>query len=154
MIIALGIGPDACRRIAFWPRMSWSQRVISLVQPNNKSRFLARFTGGLMGKLEEYAENAEEDSKGIPEITLLTICMLDTQRVRMVFSRFSTRDNADRLAWLLPASSVGHSFRLCSYNACRHWFPRRCGGRRLLVTGHQHRSGFRFRSAFPCFVDN
>jgi uncharacterized protein (TIRG00374 family) len=53
--------------------MSWSQRVIKLVQRITNHRFLKRFTGGLMGKLEEYAANAKKTRKAFPEIVLLTL---------------------------------------------------------------------------------
>lgn len=52
--------------------MSWSQRVIALVQRITNHRFLKRLTGGLMGKLEEYAVNAKKTRKAFPEILLLT----------------------------------------------------------------------------------
>jgi uncharacterized protein (TIRG00374 family) len=53
--------------------MSWSQRVISLVQRITNHRLLKKLTGGLMGKLEEYAVNAKKTRKAFPEITLLTL---------------------------------------------------------------------------------
>jgi len=53
--------------------MSWSQRVIALVQRITNHRFLKRLTGGLMGKLEEYAVNAKKTRKAFPEIMLLTL---------------------------------------------------------------------------------
>ena len=53
--------------------MSWSQRVIKLVQRITNHRFLKRLTGGLMGKLEEYAVNAKKTRKAFPEILLLTL---------------------------------------------------------------------------------
>jgi uncharacterized protein (TIRG00374 family) len=53
--------------------MSWSQRVIKFVQRVTSHRFIARFTGGLVGKLEEYAENAKKTRKAFKEISVLTI---------------------------------------------------------------------------------
>lgn len=53
--------------------MSWSQRVISILNRIATSRFLARFTGGLMGKLEEYRESSRKTRKVIPEITFFTV---------------------------------------------------------------------------------
>ena len=53
--------------------MSWSQRVIKLVERITNHRFLKRLTGGLMGKLEEYAVNAKKTRKAFPEIVLLTV---------------------------------------------------------------------------------
>ncbi|MGD0644087.1 MAG: lysylphosphatidylglycerol synthase transmembrane domain-containing protein [Candidatus Bathyarchaeia archaeon] len=51
---------------------TWSQRAISLFDRIANSRFLKRFTGGLMGKLEEYKDSAQKTHKAIPEISLLT----------------------------------------------------------------------------------
>jgi uncharacterized protein (TIRG00374 family) len=52
--------------------MGWSQRVISFVERIASHRLLARFTGSLIGKFEEYAENGKKTRKSFPEITLLT----------------------------------------------------------------------------------
>jgi uncharacterized protein (TIRG00374 family) len=52
---------------------TWSQRAISLFDRIANSRFLKRFAGGLMGKLEEYKESAHKTRKAIPEIVFLTI---------------------------------------------------------------------------------
>jgi uncharacterized protein (TIRG00374 family) len=53
--------------------LSWSHRAISLFDRIAKSRFLKRFTGGLMEKIEEYKDGARNTRKAIPEIILLTI---------------------------------------------------------------------------------
>jgi uncharacterized protein (TIRG00374 family) len=53
--------------------LSWSHRAISLFDRIAKSRFLKRFTGGLMGKIEEYKEGAQNTRKAIPEIIVLTM---------------------------------------------------------------------------------
>lgn len=52
--------------------LSWSERVIHLFNRIANSRFLRRFTGGLMGKIEEYKASAQRTRKAIPEIVLLT----------------------------------------------------------------------------------
>jgi len=52
---------------------TWSKRAISLFDRIANWRFLKRFTGGLMGKLEEYKESAGATSKAIPEIIVLTM---------------------------------------------------------------------------------
>jgi uncharacterized protein (TIRG00374 family) len=52
---------------------TWSKRAISLFDKIANSRYLKRFTGGLMGKLEEYKESSSSTSKAIPEIILLTL---------------------------------------------------------------------------------
>lgn len=51
---------------------AWSKRAISVFDRIVKSRFLKRFTGGLIGKLEEYKESSNSTSRAIPEISILT----------------------------------------------------------------------------------
>jgi glycosyltransferase 2 family protein len=51
---------------------TWSQRAISIFDKIANSRILKRFTGGIMGKLEEYKESSGSTSKAIPEIVGLT----------------------------------------------------------------------------------
>jgi uncharacterized protein (TIRG00374 family) len=57
----------------FLAALSWSKRVISFFNRIARSRFLARFAGGLIGKLEEYKQSAVRTRKAIPEIALLTL---------------------------------------------------------------------------------
>ncbi|XES77903.1 MAG: lysylphosphatidylglycerol synthase transmembrane domain-containing protein [Candidatus Bathyarchaeia archaeon] len=52
---------------------TWSKRAISIFDRIANWRFLKRFTGGLIGKLEEYKESSGATSKAIPEIVFLTI---------------------------------------------------------------------------------
>jgi uncharacterized membrane protein YbhN (UPF0104 family) len=52
--------------------LSWSQRVIKLFNRIANSRFLSRFTGGLIGKIDEYKQSAQRTRKSIPEIGLIT----------------------------------------------------------------------------------
>ncbi len=52
---------------------TWSKRAISIFDRIANSRYLKRFTGGLMGKLEEYKLSANSTSKAIPEIVTLTL---------------------------------------------------------------------------------
>ena len=51
---------------------TWSKRAISLFDRIANSRYLKRFTGGLMGKLEEYKESSHSTRRAIPEIVVLT----------------------------------------------------------------------------------
>jgi uncharacterized protein (TIRG00374 family) len=51
---------------------TWSQRAISLFNNIANSRFLKRFAGGLMGRLEEYKESSHSTRRAIPEIAALT----------------------------------------------------------------------------------
>ena len=52
---------------------TWSQRAISVFDRIANSRYLKRFTGGIMGKLEEYKDSAHSTQKAIPEIIGLTM---------------------------------------------------------------------------------
>ncbi|MCL4430598.1 MAG: flippase-like domain-containing protein [Chloroflexi bacterium] len=52
---------------------TWSQRAISVFDRVANWRFLKRFTGGLMGKLEEYKDSAHSTRRAIPEIAGLTL---------------------------------------------------------------------------------
>ncbi len=52
---------------------SWSERAISIFDRIANSRFLKRFTGGLLGKLEEYQDSAQKTRSAIPEILGLTM---------------------------------------------------------------------------------
>jgi glycosyltransferase 2 family protein len=52
---------------------TWSKRAISIFDKIAKSRYLKRFTGGIMGKLEDYKESSHSTRRAIPEILLLTL---------------------------------------------------------------------------------
>jgi uncharacterized protein (TIRG00374 family) len=52
---------------------TWSQRAISIFDRIANSRFLKKFAGGLVGRLEEYKESAHKTRRAIPEIVLLTM---------------------------------------------------------------------------------
>ncbi len=71
-VIALGIAlmlTGALLLAAF----SWSERAISVFDRLANSRFLKRFTGGIMGKLEEYKDSSKKTRSAIPEIFGLTM---------------------------------------------------------------------------------
>jgi uncharacterized protein (TIRG00374 family) len=53
--------------------LTWSQRALVLFNRIANSRFLKRFTGGLIGKLEEFKESSQKNRKAIPEIIILTL---------------------------------------------------------------------------------
>ncbi len=56
---------------------TWSERAIKLFYKIANWRFLKRFTGGLIGKLEEYKDSSQKTRKAIPEIIGLTmICWI------------------------------------------------------------------------------
>jgi uncharacterized protein (TIRG00374 family) len=52
--------------------ITWSQRAMTLFNRIATSRYLKRFTGGLVGKLEEYKEGSQRTRRAVPEIILLT----------------------------------------------------------------------------------
>ncbi len=52
--------------------ITWSQKAMATFNRIANSRFLKRFTGGLVGKLEEYKEGSQKTRRAIPEIALLT----------------------------------------------------------------------------------
>ena len=72
LIAVLGIGLMMTGAIVL-AAFTWSKRAISLFDRIANSRFLKRFTGGLMGRLEEYKESAHSTGKAIPEIVVLTV---------------------------------------------------------------------------------
>ena len=72
LVIGLGIGLMLTGAILL-AAFTWSQRAISIFNRIANSRFLKRFTGGLIGKLEEYKESSHKTRKAIPEIILLTM---------------------------------------------------------------------------------
>lgn len=72
LIAILGISLmmlGACILAAF----TWSQRAISIFDRIANWRYLKRFTGGLMGRLEEYKSASGATKKAIPEILGLTV---------------------------------------------------------------------------------
>ena len=72
IVAGLGIGLMLTGAIVL-ALFTWSQRAISLFDRIANSRFLKRFTGGLMGKLEEYKESSNSTRRAIPEIAGLTM---------------------------------------------------------------------------------
>ncbi len=76
IVAALGIALMLVGAIVL-AAFTWSKRAITLFDRIANSRYLKRFTGGLMGKLEEYKESAHSTRRAIPEITALTfVCWL------------------------------------------------------------------------------
>jgi len=71
IVAGLGIGLMLTGAILL-AAFTWSNRAISLFDRIANSRYLKRFTGGLMGKLEEYKNSSHKTQKAIPEIGALT----------------------------------------------------------------------------------
>lgn len=72
IIAALGIALMLVGAIVL-AAFTWSQRAIHIFDRIANFRFLKRFTGGLMGKLEEYKESRHSTQRAIPEIIALTM---------------------------------------------------------------------------------
>ena len=51
----------------------WFPRTAGLIRKIAGLKLLSRFTAGIMGKLEEFAENSMKTRSAIPEITLITL---------------------------------------------------------------------------------
>ncbi len=51
---------------------TWSHRAMKFFDRIANSRLLKRFTGGIMGKLEEYKEGSQKTRRAIPEIIIFT----------------------------------------------------------------------------------
>jgi uncharacterized protein (TIRG00374 family) len=76
LIAGLGIGLMLTGAIVL-AAFTWSKRAIGLFDRIANSRFLKRFTGGIMGKLEEYKESSHSTQRAIPEIIALTaVCWI------------------------------------------------------------------------------
>ena len=71
VIAALGIGLMLAGAVLL-AALTWSETVIDLFNRVTQSRFLARLSGGLVGKLEQYRTNARKTRRAIPEIALIT----------------------------------------------------------------------------------
>lgn len=52
---------------------TWSERAIAIFDRIANWRFIKRFSGGILGKLEEYKQSAHSTQKAIPEIFGLTM---------------------------------------------------------------------------------
>jgi uncharacterized protein (TIRG00374 family) len=72
LVAGLGIGLMLLGAIIL-ALFTWSKRAISLFDRIANIRFLKRFTGGLLGKLEEFKESSHSTRMAIPEIVLLTL---------------------------------------------------------------------------------
>jgi len=72
LVAGLGVGLMLAGAILL-AAFSWSRRAISMFNRIANSRFLKRFTGGLIGKLEEYKDGSQKTRKAIPEIIGLTM---------------------------------------------------------------------------------
>lgn len=72
IVAAFGIGLMLTGAIVL-AAFTWSKRAIGLFERIANWRFLKRFTGKLMGKLEEYKESSHSTQKAIPEILGYTL---------------------------------------------------------------------------------
>jgi uncharacterized protein (TIRG00374 family) len=72
LIAALGVGLMMVGAFVL-AAFTWSKRAISIFDRIANWKYIKRFTGGLIGKLEEYKESSGSTSKAIPEIIGLTL---------------------------------------------------------------------------------
>ncbi len=72
LVAGLGIGLMLTGAILL-AAFTWSSRALELFNRIANWRFLKRFTGGLIGKLEEFKDSSQKNRKAIPEIILITL---------------------------------------------------------------------------------
>jgi glycosyltransferase 2 family protein len=72
IIAGLGIGLMLVGAIVL-AAITWSQRALKLFNRIANWRFLKRFTGGILGRLEEFNESSQKNRKALPEIAGLTM---------------------------------------------------------------------------------
>jgi uncharacterized protein (TIRG00374 family) len=72
LVAGLGVGLMLAGAILL-AAFTWSRRAISIFNRIACSRYLKRFTGGLIGKLEEYKDSSHKTQKAIPEIFGITM---------------------------------------------------------------------------------
>jgi len=72
IIAGLGIGLMFLGALVL-AAFTWSKRAIAIFDRIANWRFIKRFTGGLMCKLEEYKESSHKTQRAIPEIFALTM---------------------------------------------------------------------------------
>ena len=72
LVIALGIALMLTGALLL-AAISWSERAIHIFNRVANSRYLKRFTGGILGKLEEYKDSSQKTRSAIPEILGLTM---------------------------------------------------------------------------------
>ena len=72
LVAGLGIGLMLTGAILL-AAFTWSSRALGLFNRIANWRFLKRFTGGLIGKLEEFKDSSQKNRKAIPEIILITL---------------------------------------------------------------------------------
>ena len=72
LLAILGIGLMMVGAVVL-AAFTWSKRAISVFDKISNWKYIKRFTGGLIGKLEEYKESSGSTSKAIPEIIVLSI---------------------------------------------------------------------------------
>ncbi len=72
LIAGLGIGLMLTGALVL-AAITWSSRALGLFNRIANWRFLKRFTGKLIGKLEEFKESSQKNRRAIPEIVLITL---------------------------------------------------------------------------------
>ena len=120
LIALLGIGLMMTGAIVL-AAFTWSKRAISLFERIANSRFLKRFTGGLMGKLDEYKESAHSTSKAIPEIVVLTVACWIIKGFEWYFLGYAL--GITQIPWIayFLIHPLVTALGICSYNPSWNW---------------------------------
>jgi hypothetical protein len=131
---------------------TWSKRAISLFDRIANSRYLKRFTGGLMGKLEEYKESSHSTRRAIPEIVILTMGCWILKGLEWYFLGLAL--GITQIPWIAYFDSpVGNRLGVCSHNSGWGWRTRIRNHWNLGAFRSCYRSSRRIRSTRSWLAD-
>ncbi len=97
LLAALGIGLMLTGATVL-AAVTWSSRALGLFSRIANWRFLKRFTGGLIGKLEEFKDSSQKNRKAIPEIVLITLACWVLKGIEWYFLGLSL--GITQISWL------------------------------------------------------
>lgn len=97
LLAALGIGLMLTGATVL-ASVTWSSRALGLFSRIANWRFLKRFTGGLIGKLEEFKDSSQKNRKAIPEIVLVTFACWVLKGIEWYFLGLSL--GITQISWL------------------------------------------------------
>ena len=103
----------------------WSPRAAAIIRKIAAWKFLARFTGGVMGKLDEFGENAMKTRSMIPEIALISTLSWVMKGFEWYFLGLAI--GITNIGWLgfFLLHPLITEFRVCPAHAVWDRFPRR-----------------------------
>lgn len=123
LLAILGIGLMMVGAVVL-AAFTWSKRAISVFDKISNWKYIKRFTGGLIGKLEEYKESSGSTSKAIPEIIVLSIACWLLKGFEWWFLGYALGISQLTASWWLAFFLI-HPTSYCacfhSYNPCRNW---------------------------------